>query len=372
MVQAVLLARARRVALVAALVAAVPVAFSYARAMAERSNSSFGVRSVEWLRDNGAAGLVASVEDEYYTLTAPSKGGPALKSLPAVGVAGAITASGLAHTRRAYRPARVPALFTPALPGEGVWQPERASLAARPPVLVTTVRDQPDYPRVVAGLAWIDPRRAQVTLNPGVLEPAVSLPRGATEVPLSRRDHLLATFNSAFKLSDSGGGVALHGHTYAPLHNGLATIVGYRDGVVDVVDWQGGPTAPATATFARQNLPLIVSGGRVSPAVGDSSRWGATVSNAVLVWRSALGVDRHGDLIYAAGPDQTVRSLANLLVRAGAVRAMELDINSYWVSFITYAGTGARGPANLLTGMNRSPMRYLTSDDRDFFAVYSR
>ena len=50
-----------------------------------RSNSPLGIRTVEWLRDNGAAGIVAKVESIYYSLTAPSKGGPTLKALPKVG-----------------------------------------------------------------------------------------------------------------------------------------------------------------------------------------------------------------------------------------------------------------------------------------------
>jgi hypothetical protein len=59
-------------------------------------------------------------------------------------------------------------------------------------------------------------------------------------------------------------------------------------------------------------------------------------------------------------------------MRAGAVRAMELDINTYWTSFITYGAPGAGHPQNLLAGMDRAPTRYLEPDDRDFFAVYSR
>jgi hypothetical protein len=51
---------------------------------------------------------------------------------------------------------------------------------------------------------------------------------------------------------------------------------------------------------------------------------------------------------------------------------MEMDINSYWPSFITYRLSGAGHPANLLADMVRSPLRYLTPDDRDFFAVYVR
>jgi hypothetical protein len=37
---------------------------------------------VEWLRDNGARGLVAKVESWYYAAIAPSTGGPALRALP--------------------------------------------------------------------------------------------------------------------------------------------------------------------------------------------------------------------------------------------------------------------------------------------------
>ena len=70
---------------IAALIALVPAAFSYVETMAEPSNSSLGIRSVEWLRDHGAAGLVSKVESAYYSLTAPSKGGPTLKALPQVG-----------------------------------------------------------------------------------------------------------------------------------------------------------------------------------------------------------------------------------------------------------------------------------------------
>jgi Phosphodiester glycosidase len=356
----------RRVALVTAMVALIPALFSYLTTIAKPSNSSIGIRTVEWLRGHGAAGLVSKVESIYYELTAPAKGGPGLKVLPRTGYGGGAGARAVV-----YRPPRVRALLQPALPGEGVWHAARR-YEANPPILVTTVRNQPEYPRVVAGLAWIDTSRTTLTLNPGREEPAGELPRGSMDVPRARRGQLLATFNSAFKLSDSGGGVVLNGRTYAPMRNGQATLVGYSDGRVDVVNWQLGAQAPHWVTFARQNLPLIVDEGRVNPNLNDSAEWGATLGNAVLVWRSGIGVDRRGNLIYAGASDQTVESLASTLRHAGAVRAMELDINSYWVSFITYGASFARDPANLLPEMNRSAFRYLEPDDRDFFAVYAR
>ncbi len=369
------LRRTRRIALIAALIALLPAAYSYVKTMAEPSNSSLGVRSVEWLREHGAAGLVSQIESTYYSLTAPSKGGPTLKVLPQVGYGAAERAQAQRLKARQLaaieRPHRVAPLFHPALPGEGVWRASRPGQGEGAPLLITTLRNQPEYPRVVAGLAWIDTKRTTLTLNPGRQEPSVPIPRGSMDVPQARRGKLLATFNSGFKLSDSHGGFALNGHTYATMQDGQATIVGYSDGRVDVIDWQYGPRAPSSVSFARQNLPLIVNEGRPSPNL-NNGEWGATVGNAVLVWRSGIGVDRHGNLIYAAGEDQSAGSLADTLAHAGAVRAMELDINSYWVSFITYGAPGAEDPKNLLPAMERPDTRYLEPDDRDFFAVYSR
>ena len=352
------------------LTALIPVGVSILGMLTETSNSSVGIRSVEWLRDNGAAGIVARVESLYYTLTAPSKGGPTLRALPKVGYSGSSTPRLVVNPEN--RPGRVESLIHPALPGEGIWHTTRPGLEAEPPLLVTTLRDQPEYPRVVAGLAWIDTKRTTLTLNPGRLEPSVPVPRGTMDVPIAKRPRLLATFNSGFKLSDSHGGFAVNGHTYAQMRDGQGTLVGYDDGRVDVLDWRFGSTIPPGVSFARQNLPLIVEEGKPSPNITNNADWGATVENAVLVWRSAVGVDRHGNLIYAAGEGQTVGSLARALIRAGAIRAMELDINSYWVTFITYGALGAEDPSKLLEGMERPATRYLEADDRDFFALYSR
>ena len=84
------------------MIAFIPVLVSYVGAMLERSDSSLGIRTVEWIRDNGARGLVNSVENLYYTLTAPSKGGPALHRLPKQ--AGAVHGSTASHKVHYYRP----------------------------------------------------------------------------------------------------------------------------------------------------------------------------------------------------------------------------------------------------------------------------
>jgi hypothetical protein len=245
-------------------------------------------------------------------------------------------------------------------------------VAGAPPVLVSTFRPDPAYPELVAGVAWIDRSRTSVHLYPGRYEPPSTSHRGAMEIPPPVRGPLLATFNGGFKLEDSGAGFVAFGRTYAPLRPGLATLVGFRDGTLDVRAWAAGSQPGPEVVFARQNLPLIVNGGRLNPNLSDGREWGRTLGNAIRVWRSGIGVDARGNLLYAAADNQTVTSLAQILERAGAVRAMELDINSEWVTFNSYAAPGAASAAKLLPGMSRSATRYLSPDDRDFFAVFRR
>jgi hypothetical protein len=208
---------------------------------------------------------------------------------------------------------------------------------------------------------------------PGTQEPPLTITnRGSSEVPPSTRGRLVATFNGGFPIHASGEGLAFRGQTYAPMVDGIGTLVQYTDGRVDVVSWRGGRAVGPNVSFAKQNLPLIIDHARKNPNLSDGPQWGATVGNAIRVWRSGIGIDRRGNLLYAAANIQTVGTLADILLRAGAVRAFELDINQDWTSFISYRHRDARDPSNLLPNMIRPPTRYLTPDDRDFFAIYLR
>ena len=61
---------------------------SYSAWMLGPTSESFGVRSVEWVRAEVPFGnwIVDNGEHVYYSMHAPRKGGPQLKSLPAVGL----------------------------------------------------------------------------------------------------------------------------------------------------------------------------------------------------------------------------------------------------------------------------------------------
>ena len=370
--------RVRRLLALALVVLLTPVVYSYVTTMLQPSSLPLWPRTVEWLRANHGNWLVDNVEHYYYTWKAPKKGGPQLKRLPTVGVAAVppkSTTRGTASVR--HRPAvvwprRIQTVFAHPLPGEGVWRGTGPIVRGRPPVLLTTFRTEVDYPRIVAYVAWFDHTRTSVAFYPGRYEPPSAPVRGPMQVPYGERWRLLATFNGGFIYRDGSNGSSIDGRRYEPLKDGLATMLAYRGGRVDVQTWHGGPVAGPQIAFARQSLPLIIDHGRLNPALNDSSQWGYTLGNAVRVWRTGAGIDRRGNLIYAAADYQTVVTLARILQRAGAVRAMQLDINPEWPTLITYTHHGGLDPRKIVPNYQQSLTRYLVPDDRDFFAVYRR
>jgi Phosphodiester glycosidase len=338
--------------------------------MLQPSSLPLGVRSVEWLRNHHGNWLVDEVEHVYYGWKAPHKGGPQLKALPAVGLGGRPTKR---RARVVAWPPRIKPVFAEPLPGEGIWKRTGPLVDGRAPVLVTTFRSEVAYPRNVAYVAWFDHVRTALAFYPGRYEPPRAPIRGPMSVPYDQRSRLLATFNGGFTYIDGHNGSSINGLSYEPLKDGLATLIGYRDGRIDIKTWTGGPNAGPKVAFARQSLPLIIKGGRLSPALNDSSQWGFTLGNAVRVWRTGVGIDRRGNVVYAAANDQTVSTLARILQRAGAVRAMQFDINPEWPTLITYRhhGDGLES-TKVVPNVQQPATRYLVADDRDFFAVYRR
>ena len=357
-----------------------PVGVSYSKALMAPSNISPAIKTVEWMRNNHMGFIVGAAENIWYTINQPPKGGPALKSLPGRAKASPAPSSSAAAQAQPKQipnqaqPKRVPnnvqPMISPALPQEGVWTPAGQSYNGSSPILTTTLRPDPVHPSVVAGLAWIDTSRTHLTLVPGVDQPKSALGGGPGQVPFQARSSLLATFNSGFKTKDGQGGFIANGKVYVQPKPGLGTIAIYRNGKVRIGSWGTEIQPSKDIVYLRQNLPLLVDQGKVNPAEKDPWPWVSnTVGNNVLVWRSGIGVDANGNLIYAAANGISESGLAGLLKHAGAVRAMALDENTAWVDFFTYAAPGGYQPSKLLPSMSNPMYRYLVPDQRDFFMV---
>jgi hypothetical protein len=364
------------VALVVFIVVLSPALYSYTTTMLQPSSLPLGVRSVEWLRTHHGNWLVDEVEHIYYGWwKAPKKGGPQLDTLPAVGIAQARSTAATRHPTATW-PLPIKPVFPHPLPGEGVWKPTGPSVNGGPPVLVTTFRTEQDYPRILAYVVWFDHTRTALAYYPGRYEPPSAAVRGPMMVPYSQRWRLLATFNGGFTHADGNNGSTDNGLMNEPLTVGNATLIGYTDGRVAIVKWQAGQNAGPGVAWARQSLAPIVWNGRINPDLNtdpNSPQWGYTLGGVTRTWRTGIGIDRHGNLIYVVAPEQTVITLAKILQHVGAVRAMEFDINPEWHTLITY-NHRRHGfvPTVVEPQPMQSPYRYLVPDDRDFFAVYRR
>lgn len=132
-----------------------------------------------------------------------------------------------------------------------------------------------------------------------------------------------------------------------------------------------------TVAAVRQNLTLLVDHGQPAPGLNpaDVATWGFSLQKIANQWRSGLGVTADGVLVYAVGPMNIV-DLADVLVRAGAIRAMALDMNPLWPVFAAYAPsslTGTASPANgrdLLPTMVQGPARFFElAYARDFVTM---
>jgi hypothetical protein len=206
--------------------------------------------------------------------------------------------------------------------------------------------------------------------------------------PASAR-FLVAAFNGGFQMNAANGGYFTEGRMIDPLRRGAASLVFYADGSVNVGAWGSDVRMVPGVVAVRQNLVPLVARGRPTARArsADWQAWGATCgasSCAATVpgiehqWRSALGVTSDGALVYVQGPALDPLQLALLLVRAGVVCGMELDINPDWPVFATYHPSSTHGlaaPSNgrVLTATVRGPDTFFDAWwARDFITMSAR
>jgi len=384
----------RRAGAAAVIVAVALTAWIIVPAVVASSNDSLTARVAESARDKGFGFVVTGLEAVQYRLDPPTTGGTldasAQQSMAAdAGSSGPGKAAATSSAGRPRRPAtsaagyppvaiqpRLAVLASPGLPGEGVFV-ARVVVGGQPAVQTALLRPDAVHTSYLAGVAWMSSRLVRFEQHPGSADPGdLGRWNEPASIPTTRRAGLVATFNSGFKIADARGGFYQDGRTVGGLEPGAASFVVYADGHVDIGAWGREVSMTPQVSSVRQNLGLLVDGGRLSSRINadTQSTWGATLGGDAFVWRSGVGVTSSGDVVFAMGPALSARTLAVLLQRAGAVRAMELDINPEWVSYMWYSGSspGSSLLPHKLLDFARPADRYFTVNSRDFFAVYSR
>jgi len=341
------------------------VLWSISTALLAPGTDPLSARLAEWGRNHYLGFVVTALENAQYDINKPKVGG----SLDT-------TASQLLAQNAIHYAQKLPTLVTPALPGEGDLRTV-FKVNGKPAIQVGFLRPDQEHTSYLAGIAIMQSSLLRYVQHPGFSEPGQVTKLGSSDL-LKGNDlnGLAATFNSAFKIKDSLGGYYQNGVFIKQLVPGKASLVIYSNGHLDIGSWGSEVSMNSSVVSVRQNLSLLIDNGVVTPNLNQSilKNWGFTVKNAHYVWRSGVGVDAQGNLIYVAGNSLSVQSLANLLKTAGAIRAMELDINQDWISYMWYprTSTGLMKDPVKLVAFTRPAKRYLSASSRDFFAVYAR
>ena len=341
------------------------VLWSVSTALLAPGTDPVSARLAEWGRNHYLSSVVSALENAKYNVSKPKVGGALDSNAVKLLAADAI------HYARS-----VPSVVVPALPGEGDLK-TIFKVHGKPAIQVGYLRPDQLHTSYLSGIAIMQSSLLRFVQHPGFSEPGHLIALGSKDMLAGPTlASLAATFNSAFKVRDSLGGYYQNGVLIKPLVKDKATLAIYSDGHLNIGSWATEIKMDATVVSARQNLSLLIDHGIVTPNLDQSvlKNWGTTVKNKYFVWRSGIGVDASGNVIYVAGNSLSVQSLANLLKNAGAIRAMELDINQDWISYMWYPRTkaGTMEYPKKLVPFTRPATRYFSASSRDFFAVYAR
>ncbi|SHE99039.1 hypothetical protein SAMN02745225_02190 [Ferrithrix thermotolerans DSM 19514] len=270
-------------------------------------------------------------------------------------------------------PRRLSPMIPQAPSYEGEWSPVGQRGLGGAVVFDTVVTPYPGATTV--SVAWIDQTNASLSIYAGTTQPQGSFPYQGYVAP-SLQSQLVAAFEGGFQFQVANGGFYEAGTTAIPLRYGAASLVQYDNGTLNIGSWGPEVQMNSQVYAVRQNLTLLIDNGSISPEtqVNPLVTWGYSLGNLLATWRSGVGITAGGNLIWVGGPGLSPYMLAKVLQWAGAVRAMQLDINPDWVNFATYTyqqGIGAVG-SNLSPAMYFPASHYLSPFWRDFVAVFLR
>jgi hypothetical protein len=256
----------------------------------------------------------------------------------------------------------IPPLYVePQMPGEGIWVKQELSEVddSSPLIYKTFYRPSSEYPNAIAYMMLFNMKQISPKMYLGSAEPywKDSCPRLET----ADQSRLLAITNALWITKHAGrGGIILQGEVLKPMEKGVATIVFYKNGSVDIVEWSD-QIPVSEVQDARQLLHLIVKDGQIltsivrrglllsaeiglgsllneeqpitmvpAAAPGDkpTSKMNFTSGDLwFLGTRSAFGIRPDGNLVFAVGHHISTVDLAKSLALAGCVRGIHADAN---------------------------------------------
>jgi len=270
------------------------------------------------------------------------------------------------------------------LEDEGIWLPYIYDAAGRVAAYRTFLQPDRERPYVVTAIVVFNLSVTRLGYVPGTIEPAstAKLYRPGT-IPMEDKQPgvLLAAFNGGFQTRHGNFGVMHDTVVLVPPRPSIATLAIYHDGRLGIAPWDAKLYDNKEVRTWRQNGAMLIYNNEINPESTDKNKlldnWGGNVTNVVgeevVTWRSGIGLSANKQfLYYVAGPSLTVNTLANVFKTVGAKDAMQLDINPYWVQFVSVSDVKHQLKATtLLPEMSGYSERYLGAYTGDYFYVVS-
>ncbi len=269
----------------------------------------------------------------------------------------------------------IPAMEATTGSGEGQWRNIPLSLFPNQIVLADTfVTPDVTSPYAFVTLVQMDMSKLRLWSVAGTQEPGGKVGKpGPGVVPqnIQNQGILVAAFDGGFQYRDGQYGMVVGNTTYLPLKKDLATLVGYDNGSLKIVKYEG-QNLGSNIAFIRQNCPILIENGIIETQdQANKQLWGRTITSGIYTWRSGIGITAKGNLIFAIGNSLVPSTLAAALKAAGAVNAMQLDINPYWTRFDIFNNynNGTYSHATVMKGVFDGYYTYLHGYQKDFFYV---
>ena len=286
-----------------------------------------------------------------------------------------------------------PLYTSPALQGEGVWSSTGCPTDAdgKPVLYATFYRPSVDFPNAIVFMMVIDMSKVFLQYYVGRHEPGS--PMALSEVEPALRSRIMAITNAMWMQRHSAGaGAIFRGKVLYPMANGMATLVTYKDGSCDIRDWT--PDIPLNLVHdARQLRHLIIKDGMVVQNVLRRGRvedaeiglgfllgGGGRDLDGKHFWyvahRSAFGIRKDGNLVFAIGHHIGSKDLAKALVLAGCERGIHADANPHNIVgnlFIRDSSGKLARKLKLSPEQSKYTLsRYEDGYTKDFFAFFLR
>jgi len=237
-----------------------------------------------------------------------------------------------------------PLYTSPGIPGEGVWQSADTprDMAGTPVIYTTFYRPSVEFPNATVYMMVVDTSKASMRYYVGSQEPGAAL--ASSEVEPDVRTQVLAVTNAMWMQRHSmGAGAIYRGKVIYPMVEGMATLIVYKDGSIDIQEWSSDIPLNLVRD-ARQLRHLLVKNGMVVKAIvredrledseiglgfllGRGGKNYEGENHWYVAHRSAFGIRKDGNLVFAIGHHIGSRDMAKALVLAGCERGIHADAN---------------------------------------------